>query len=72
MRFESNRIESNRVCADSNLARLFPVSSEHAAAGGPLIEYLKAIHPDDRGRVERDISDTLAVGTMTIRSNTAS
>ena len=52
-------IASNRVVADSNLARLFPVSEEDAA-GGQLEVYIQAIHPDDRERVAAEIGESIA------------
>lgn len=47
-------IKNNRIVADKNLARLFSVSPENAA-GGPLENYVRVIHPDDRKRVEDTI-----------------
>ncbi len=52
-------IASNRVVADSNLARLFSVSEENAA-GGQLEVYIQAIHPDDRERVAAEIGESIA------------
>jgi PAS domain S-box-containing protein len=49
---------SDRVFADQNLARMFSVSPQHAA-GGPVSEYLKAIHPGDRDRVAAAIAEVL-------------
>jgi PAS domain-containing protein len=38
-------IQNNRVVADENLARLFSISvTEELAAGGPLEQYLAAVH----------------------------
>ena len=51
----------DRVVADPNLARMFGMS----AAGGAsarLADFLAAVHPDDRGRVEATIASTLARG----------
>ena len=44
-------INADRVRADHNLARVFGVTPEEAA-GGPKRAYLRAVHPDDRSRVE--------------------
>ena len=44
----------DRVSADRNLARLFGVSEEDAAAG-PLEHYTRHIHEDDRSRVAEAI-----------------
>jgi PAS domain S-box-containing protein len=48
-------ILNNKVVADPNLARLFGVSAKDAA-GGPIENYLHAIHPDDREAVSAAIS----------------
>jgi PAS domain S-box-containing protein len=50
---------TDRVVADANMARMFGVSAADAA-GGPISVYLRAIHPDDRQRVEREIARSLA------------
>ncbi|MBV8899664.1 MAG: PAS domain-containing protein [Verrucomicrobia bacterium] len=55
-------VERDRVIADRNLARLFGVSPEDAA-GGPIENYLKAIHKEDWPRVKRAISDAVREGT---------
>lgn len=49
----------NRVVADANLARMFSVSEEEAR-GGPIEAYTRAIHPDDRARVEQTIAESLS------------
>jgi PAS domain S-box-containing protein len=54
-------IAPNRVVADANLSRLFGVSPEEAA-GGRLESYLRAIHPDDRPRVEATIAAVIEEG----------
>jgi PAS domain S-box-containing protein len=51
-------IKTNRVFADVKLARMFSVTPEDAA-GGPITAYLRAIHPEDRARVESLISESL-------------
>jgi PAS domain S-box-containing protein len=51
-------IGENRVLADENPARLFSVTQEDAA-GGPSHQYLAAIHPDDRSRVETTVSEAI-------------
>jgi PAS domain S-box-containing protein len=48
----------NRLVADENLARLFGVNSEDAR-GAPIENYIRAIHPDDRGAVQSAISRVL-------------
>ena len=52
-------VGSDRVYAHAGLAGLFGVTPEDAA-GGPLAAYLRAIHPDDRARVEAAISAAAA------------
>jgi PAS domain S-box-containing protein len=54
-------IAADRVLADKNLARLFSIPPE-AARGGPLVNYVDRIHPDDRDRVRRTISVVLKAG----------
>jgi PAS domain S-box-containing protein len=51
-------IRTNRVVADQNMATLFGMSQEEAA-GGPVENYILAIHPDDRDRVSSAIAKTL-------------
>jgi PAS domain S-box-containing protein len=51
-------IVENRLVADENLARLFGVNAEDAR-GGPIENYIRAIHPEDRGAVQTAISKVL-------------
>jgi PAS domain S-box-containing protein len=51
-------IVENRLVADENLARLFGVSAEDAR-GGPIENYIRAIHPEDRTAVQTAISKVL-------------
>ncbi len=51
-------ILENRLVADENLARLFGVNSEDAR-GAPIENYIRAIHPEDRGAVQSAISKVL-------------
>lgn len=55
-------IVRDRVEADRNLARFFSVSPEEAR-GGPLSNYLRAIHPDDAERVRSAIAVSTASGS---------
>lgn len=50
-------IVADRVTADSNMARLFPVDAIEAA---PLARYLEIIHPDDRAQVKAHIALAIA------------
>jgi PAS domain S-box-containing protein len=49
-------VVNDRVIADENLARLFDVPSD---AHGPIQNYLKAIHPEDRAAVAAAITAAL-------------
>jgi PAS domain S-box-containing protein len=51
-------IRTNKVFADQNMAMLFGVSPEDAA-GGPIENYILAIHPDDRATVSAAIAEAL-------------
>jgi PAS domain S-box-containing protein len=51
----------DRVYADRNLAGIYGVD-EAAAAGGPLSDYLAAVHPDDVAYARRCIEDAVATG----------
>ena len=55
-------IDSNRVFADKNLARLFGVTDEEAAGGG-IESYLKAVHADDRPQMTEIIENAISRGT---------
>ena len=48
----------NRLVADENLARLFGVNTEDAR-GGPIENYIRAIHPEDRKAVQTAITKVL-------------
>lgn len=54
-------IAPNRVVADPNLARLFQVSPQ-SAAGGPVEDYTRAVHPDDYPRLMAVIQNALETG----------
>lgn len=54
-------IPDDRVYADANLAEWFSISTDDAA-GGPLTNYVRAIHPADRDRVEKTIAQAIAAG----------
>ena len=51
-------IVHDRVIADANLTRLFGIGREDAM-GGPIENYIKAIHVDDRPRVSSAIEAAL-------------
>ncbi|MCC7641611.1 MULTISPECIES: PAS domain-containing hybrid sensor histidine kinase/response regulator [unclassified Janthinobacterium] len=51
-------IVADRVTADSNMARLFPVHAD-ATTAAPLARYLDIIHPDDREQVSAQLAQAL-------------
>jgi len=53
-------VRADRVYADRNLATIF--GGTEAAVGGPLAQYLGAIHPDDLERAREAIQTTIATG----------
>jgi PAS domain S-box-containing protein len=55
-------IVADRVTADSNMARLFPIHTD-AATAAPLARYLEIIHPDDREQVSAQIAQALDAHT---------
>ncbi|WP_071325041.1 hybrid sensor histidine kinase/response regulator [Janthinobacterium sp. 1_2014MBL_MicDiv] len=55
-------IVADRVTADSNMARLFPIDAD-ATAAAPLARYLDVIHPDDREQVSAQIAQALHAHT---------
>ena len=50
------------VYADANYARIYGFDAARAAAGAPLDDYLKAIHPQDLQNVRSGVDRTLADG----------
>jgi PAS domain S-box-containing protein len=54
-------LQTGRVRADPNLARMFGVSGDEAE-GGPLEAYARAIHPEDRAAVMRHVEQVLRSG----------
>lgn len=55
-------IPQNVLRADERLVQLFGLDPAEAAAGQPLATYVAMIHPDDRPRVERLITEAIATG----------
>ena len=53
-------IASNLVTADERFARLFGVDEEAARVGLEVEAFFRAIHPDDRDRVMREIEQAIA------------
>jgi PAS domain S-box-containing protein len=52
----------NQITADANLARLYSIAPEVAAAGAPLAQFTAAIHPEDLAKTEAAIAAALASG----------
>ena len=50
------------IYGDANYARIYSFDPVRAAAGAPLAEYLKTLHPDDVPRVQLAVERTLADG----------
>ncbi len=48
-------LKREKVTADERFARLFSVDPQEASEGLPIANYLRAIHPDDRARVQSEI-----------------
>ena len=53
-------LESNKIIADKNLAKLFGLADGAAQVEVSLEELIKSIHPDDLARVKKDIDDALS------------
>jgi len=53
------RVGEDRVSGDAHLAELFSLPSDEVSKGLPIAHYLRAIHPDDAGRVEKLISEAV-------------
>jgi PAS domain S-box-containing protein len=52
-------IKRDRVTADERFAKLYSVPVEEAASGLPIEDFFSAIHPDDRARVQAEISEAM-------------
>ncbi len=50
----------NKVTADSRFALIYNVEPDRAAAGVPIEEFLEAVHPEDRLRVQAEIEVAIA------------
>ncbi|MBO9699038.1 MAG: PAS domain S-box protein [Sporocytophaga sp.] len=55
-------IQPNLIYADKKFNSLFSVDSGNAEKGRPMEEYLKCIHPDDIGKLRREMNHTLKTG----------
>ncbi|WP_210310507.1 PAS domain-containing protein [Devosia pacifica] len=52
-------VDQDLVTADDRFGSLFGLDPLHAGLGVPLTDYFAAIHPDDRDRVQREITEAL-------------
>ncbi|MCR0983735.1 PAS domain-containing sensor histidine kinase [Roseomonas populi] len=55
-------VPQDRLFADARFARLFGVDPDRAAAGAPLADFKRVIHPEDAARVEAAMKRTLETG----------
>lgn len=55
-------LERNVLYADTALAGLFGLDAVETLAGLPVDRYVARIHPDDRGRVAKSMSDAVIGG----------
>lgn len=53
-------IEQDSVVANENFAYMYGIPAEEAKEGVPIERFLSAIHPDDRERVEKNISASMS------------
>ena len=52
-------LPENVLYADAALAALFGIDAEKAEHGLPIEDYLQSVHPDDRPRLAKAISDSI-------------
>jgi PAS domain S-box-containing protein len=57
-------VRENKVYANERFARTYCVDPAAAAAGAPVEDYVAAIHPDDRERVQKQIEAAVASGNQ--------
>ena len=55
-------VPEDRICADAGFAQAFGVDVGWAA-GAPMEEYLRNIHPDDREQTRETVLEALQAGT---------
>jgi two-component system cell cycle sensor histidine kinase/response regulator CckA len=55
-------IPNDRVYSSEQFASLFSVNPQHAAAGAPLAEFVRSIHPDDARHVGDAIQQAIQTG----------
>jgi PAS domain S-box-containing protein len=52
-------LRRDKLTADERFARLFSIDPELATEGLPVADYLRSIHPDDRGRIQAELDTGL-------------
>ena len=55
-------VPSDRVFADARFAELYGVDPERAKGGAPIAEFFGGIHPDDVGRVQAEVAESMETG----------
>jgi PAS domain S-box-containing protein len=55
-------VPSDRVFADARFAELYGVDPERASGGAPIAAFFGGIHPDDVGRVQAAVAESLETG----------
>lgn len=55
---------SDRLTADTRFASLYGVDPEKARIGAPIGEFFMGIHPEDQARVEAEIQQAMATGSL--------
>ncbi|WP_051971525.1 ATP-binding protein [Massilia sp. 9096] len=55
-------LDSGRVLADDNVARLYGIPEELARAGAPVAAYIDPVHPDDAAHVRASLDATVTRG----------
>ena len=56
-------VPEDKICADAGFAKVFGVETTWAAAGAPMEEYLRNVHPDDREKIRKTVLEALQQGT---------
>lgn len=55
-------VPNDRVVADPGFARLYGVDARSATEGAPIAAFFRGIHPDDRPRVQAEVTESLSSG----------
>lgn len=57
-------LNTGKIFADTNLARMFGIDFVKAKKGLPLSTFTKAIHSEDRARIEASINEAIQTGNI--------